>query len=160
MGHNSQLIKKGNCSGCKVLCTAYCKDGRDLKDQVCAAQKYHLCTQVFTENSHFSPLYKISAYNGDAVITAGYFTGFFDLIGVSVMEWIIFSYNTGYLHLIFVSCPKSVYTEWRIHGTIIPTDRRFVQHALRSGHKIYTIASQLHQKQRVYCSHQKERERN
>ena len=56
------------------------------------------------------------------------------------MEWIIFSYNTGYLHLIFVSCPKSVYTEWRIHGTIIPTDRRFVQHALRSDTK-YT---QLH----------------
>ena len=66
---------------------------RKFKDSSSTTHQCHLCTYPFRHDCRCSPLHIVTTHNNNGCICTGYTQRFFNMIKMSIVKWIIFSYN-------------------------------------------------------------------
>ena len=69
-----------------------------LNNKISAVFQCHLGAEMFIDKGGGTALYEVAAEDDDGVVSAGQASGFLQLVFVTVVERIIFSYNSVYNH--------------------------------------------------------------
>ncbi len=96
--HDAQPVKQGNGSRGKIFRAAECIINRQLQHEIGSVLKRGLRAQIFVGHGRCAALHEVSAHGNDAVVGTGHFFCFGDLMGMSVVKWIVLCDDTCCSH--------------------------------------------------------------
>ena len=106
--NNAQLIEKQNRAAGKIFRAAQRIADGQLQHHIRSVSQRTFSAQIFIHHGRCAALDKITAHDDDTVVCARKLFCLFDVIGVSVMERIVFRNNADCFHRFSVS-PEATY---------------------------------------------------
>ena len=100
MGDHAQPVQQGHSPGGELFGAGEGVQRRQLQHQVRAAQKGHPCPDMLVQHGRRPALDEIPAHDHDGIVCLREMPGLLQLVQMSVVERVIFGYDSVYFHAV------------------------------------------------------------